>query len=50
MNKKRKFAFYGCLLVFLAAVAYLAGYYMRQQEKEAVYDRIATEAQVTAAP
>lgn len=50
MNKKRKFAFYGCLLVFLAAVAYLAGYYMRQQEKEAVYDRIAREAQVTAAP
>lgn len=49
MNKKRKFAFFVCLLIFLAAVAYLAGYYLRQRENEAVYDRIAQEAQVAVA-
>lgn len=43
MNKKRKIAFFACLLVFLAAVAYLAGYYYRQQQKEAVYEQMAEE-------
>lgn len=49
MNRNRKWIFYGCLLAFLTAAAYLAGTLLRQQEKEAVYDQLAEKARVTPA-